>query len=184
MNLDLDCLKLRVTWGMVKGLCGILGIRVIYIKSQTVFQTWAANRNPHGHTLNRTVLICSRVTSHTDNFVAIYLQLVKDSLNNIRIQKLVFTFCFRHLTKRSNTLFHTNLNVLCGIYHHLIYHTTIRRPHPSAYQYSAAATPSLHVSKKALRTKPWTVGKASTIMTISPRLHIQCLLISQLFCMI
>lgn len=120
MNLDLDCLKLRATWGMVKGLCGILGIRAIYIKSQTVFQTWAANRNPHGHTLNRTVLICSRVTSHTDNFVAIYLQLVKDSLNNIRIQKLVFTFCFRRLTKRSNTLSHTNLNVLCGIYHHLI----------------------------------------------------------------
>lgn len=111
MKLDLDCLKLRATWGMVKRLCGILGICVIYIKYQTIFQTWAANRNPHGHTPNRTVLICSRVTSHTDNFVAIYLQLVKDLLNNIRIQKLVFTFCFRHLIKQSNTLFHTNLNV-------------------------------------------------------------------------
>lgn len=124
MKLDLDCLKLRATCGMIKRLCGILGICVIYIKYQTIFQTWAANRNPHGHTPNRAVLmICSRVTSHTDNFVEIYLQLVKDLLNNIRIQKLVFTFCFRHLTKQSNTLLHTNLNVLCGIYHHLTYHT-------------------------------------------------------------
>lgn len=74
---------------MIKGLCGILEMCVIYTKSQTVFQAWAANRNPHGHIPNRTVLICSRVTSHTGNFGAVNLQLVTDSFNNLRIQKLV-----------------------------------------------------------------------------------------------